>query len=226
MESPSPLRLPDDLRYIVIEGVIGAGKTTLARMLADRFDGHLVLEEFEQNPFLDRFYEDPARWSFQTQLAFLASRFRQQKDLFGRDLFRQVTIADYTFDKDRIFAHLNLDGDELRLYETLYTLMEPATPRPDLVVYLQSSVDRLMENIAQRGRSYESGMDRAYIEALSDAYDYYFRRYDKGPLLVVDATHIDFVAHAEEREALVRAVVSPPHRGTRHFNPAPHPLDL
>ena len=145
-----PIKLFDDLRFIVIEGVIGVGKTTMARLLAHRFNGQLVLEEFDLNPFLERFYKDRKRWAFQTQLAFLASRFRQQKALLTRDLFHEVTITDYSFDKDRIFAHLNLGGDEAQLYETLYSLMEPNIPRPDLIVYLQSTPERLMHNIRQR----------------------------------------------------------------------------
>ena len=216
-----PLALPDDLRYIVIEGVIGAGKTTLARILAERFDGQLVLEEFEGNPFLERFYEDRARWAFQTQLAFLASRFRQQKALLARDLFHQVTISDYAFDKDRIFAHLNLDGDELQLYETLYRLMEPATPQPDLVVYLQSTPERLMHNIRLRGRSYEADMDPGYIRALHEAYTYYFRRYAKSPLLIVNAAPIDFVKNPGDLEELLRQIATVRQAGTTYFDPKP-----
>lgn len=216
-----PIRLRDDLRYLVIEGVIGAGKTTLARMLAERFDGQLVLEEFDENPFLERFYEDRARWAFQTQLAFLASRFQQQKNLLARDLFHQVTIADYAFDKDRIFAHLNLEGDERQLYETLYALMEPNTPVPDLVVYLHSAPERLLQNIRQRDRAYERAMDPAYIEALHDAYTYYFFRYTKSPLLIVNAAPIDFVKNPDEGEELVRQIATVKHTGMTYFNPAP-----
>ena len=216
-----PARLPDDLSYVVIEGVIGAGKSTLARMLAEHFDGQLVLEEFEENPFLARFYEDRPRWAFQTQLAFLASRFQQQKNLLSRDLFHQVTIADYSFDKDRIFAHLNLSGDELQLYETLYSLMEPNTPRPDLVVYLQSTTERLMRNIRERGRVYEANMDPSYIAALNEAYSYYFFRYTKSPLLIINAEAIDFVKNVEEWEELVRQVATVKHHGTTYFNPTP-----
>ena len=124
------IRLPEHLTYMVIEGVIGAGKTTLARIFSERFNGRLVLEEFDQNPFLEKFYEDPPRWAFQTQLSFLASRFRQQKRLLERDLFHQLVVTDYAFDKDRIFAHVNLSGDELTLYESLYALMQPTTPTP------------------------------------------------------------------------------------------------
>ncbi len=223
-----PLDIPDALRYVVVEGVIGAGKTTLARMLAERMGARLVLEEFEENPFLPDFYRDPVRWAFHTQLAFLASRFRQQKALGTRDLFHHAAVADYTFDKDRIFAHITLDGDELQLYENLYGLMEPATPQPDLVVYLQSSVDRLMQNIAQRGRPYEQNMERNYIAELAEAYDHYFRHYTKGALLIVNSTTIDFVDEPEDFERLVRRIAAMAGQtGTVHFNPATGPqLDL
>jgi deoxyadenosine/deoxycytidine kinase len=219
---PSPdtsTTLPDHLEYIVIEGVIGAGKTTLARLTAQHFDAKLVLEEFEDNPFLERFYEDRARWAFQTQLAFLASRFRQQKELEARDLFHRAVISDYAFDKDRIFAHHNLDGDELQLYETLFGLMEPNTPTPDLIVYLQSTPERLMQNIAQRGRPYEEDMDPAYIEALHEAYNYYFFRYTKSPLLIVNAGEIDFVENRDERDELIRYIAQMEHHGTTYVNP-------
>mgnify|MGYP001416519144 CR=1 FL=1 len=214
-----PIALPEELGYVVIEGVIGAGKTTLARLMAERFDAKLVLEKFEENPFLERFYEDRDRWAFQTQLAFLASRFRQQKELRARDLFHRVVISDYAFDKDRIFAHLNLEGDELRLYETLFGLMEPNTPTPDLVVYLQSTPERLMRNIAQRGRPYEADMDPGYIEALHEAYNYYFFRYTKSPLLIVNASKIDFVENQEELDELIRYIATMEHHGTTYVNP-------
>jgi len=210
--------LPDHLGLVVVEGVIGAGKTTMARMLAERARGRLVLEEFEENPFLDRFYTDRDRWALQTQLAFLASRFKQQKALAARDLFVDHVIADYTFDKDRIFAHVTLSGDEVRLYESLYGIMEPSAPVPDLVVYLRSSVERLLHNIALRGRSYESGMDPDYLRELVEAYDQYFFHYAKSPLLIVDATRIDFVNAPGTFDELVRQMATV-RGGTTYFNP-------
>ena len=216
--SPRPPAFPPHLGYVAVEGVIGAGKTSLARMLADRAGGRLVLEEFEENPFLGTFYQDRDRWAFQTQLAFLASRFKQQKALAARDLFAPHVVADYAFDKDRIFAHVTLAGDELRLYETLYGIMEPAAPVPDLVVYLRSSVDRLLHNVALRGRAYEAGMDPAYLAELSDAYDRYFFHYTRSPLLIVDASRIDFVGERATFDELVRQVGTV-RGGTAYFNP-------
>ena len=141
-------------RFIAIEGVIGAGKTTLAQMLSQRRQARLVLEEFEDNPFLPKFYEDRERYAFQTQLAFLASRFRQQQNMMSQDLFHTMTVSDYIFEKDRIFARLNLDTDELALYDSIFSIMTGIAAQPDLVVFLQSSVERLMQNIYQRGREY------------------------------------------------------------------------
>ncbi len=209
---------PERLRYIAVEGVIGVGKSSLARMLAERAGARLILEEFDENPFLSNFYEDPARWAFQTQLSFLASRFRQQQAFATRDLFQQAVIADYMFEKDRIFAHVTLSGDELRLYESLFGLMEANAPTPDLVVYLQASVDRLMHNISLRGRSYEASMDRAYIAELSQAYDRYFFHYIKSPLLIINTTQIDFVRQPDHFDELVRQISHPP-TATAHFNP-------
>lgn len=219
-DSSSPsVSLPDDLGYLVIEGVIGAGKTTLAKLLTEAVGGRIVLEQFEENPFLERFYENKDRWAFQTELTFLASRFQQQKDLGARDLFHRVVISDYAFDKNRIFAHQTLSGDELQLFETLYSIMEPNVPTPDLIVYLQSTPERLMENIRKRDRSYERSMDPEYIRSLHDAYDHYFRTYRKTPLLIVNAAEIDFVEHERDLDWLVQHIADADLDGTTYVDP-------
>ena len=213
------VQLRDDLRYIVIEGVIGAGKTSLARLLAKRFNAQLVLEEFEENPFLDRFYTNRNRWAFHTQLSFLASRFKQQKALFDRNLFHNVVVSDYMFEKDRLFAHQNLSGDELQLYETLFWQMNHGVPRPDLMVYLQSNTNRLMKNISERNRSFEKHISRAYIDELNNAYNDHFFHFDRCPLLIINAVHIDFVNNPEDLEELIVQIASTNHPGTTYFNP-------
>ena len=213
-------RLPEDLRYVVIEGVIGAGKTTLASLISRRFGARLIKEQFEENPFLERFYEDRERWGFQTQLAFLASRFRQQQSLGGRDLFHDVVVSDYAFDKDRIFARLNLTGDELQLYDTMFRIMQPSIPVPDLVVYLQSTTERLMAQIRSRGRTFEKNMDPGYIEALNQAYNAYFFHYDRSPLLIVNAARLDFVENSVDLEELLSQIARMHYPGTTFFNPA------
>jgi deoxyadenosine/deoxycytidine kinase len=210
---------PEDLNYVAVEGAIGAGTTTLTQLLSDHFGAGSVLERFEENPFLERFYEDRDRWAFQTQLAFLASRFRQQKELSERDLFHDLVVSDYTFDKDRIFARQTLAGDELQLYESLFRLMEPTVSTPDLVVYLRSSPERLLENIAERDRPYERDMDPDYIAALHNAYNRYFYQYDRTPLLVVNVAEIGFVENQADFRALARHIVAPSDDRVRHVQP-------
>ncbi len=212
-------RLPKELRHVVIEGVIGAGKTTLARMLARKFDAREVMEKFDENPFLERFYQDRPRWAFQTQLAFLASRFRQQQSLGRPDLFHETVVCDYMFDKDRLFARLNLAGDELHLYDTMFGIMQASVPQPDLIVYLQASTDRLMRMITRRGRSYEQDMDRDYIDSLNQAYEQFFFRYNTSPLLIVNTEQIDFVHAEDDFQEIVDQVARVGYAGTTYFNP-------
>jgi deoxyguanosine kinase len=187
----------NSFRYIAVEGVIGAGKTTLARLLSEHQQARLVLEEFEDNPFLPHFYQDRARYAFQTQLSFLATRFHQQGRLSNPDLFHPLTIADYMFEKDRIFASINLSADELGLYDRIFKIMQVQAIKPDLVVYLQCGLERLLFNIAQRGRSYENEMDPQYLKLLIESYNQFFLRYDQSPLIIINANDMDFVKNQE-----------------------------
>lgn len=210
---------PSDIRYIAIEGVIGAGKTTLAKMLCERLNAKLVLERFEENPFLPKFYEDPEHYAFQTQIFFLLSRYKQQQELFQGDLFHQFLVSDYIFDKDKIFAYLTLQDDELKLYETLIGTIEKNIPTPDLVVYLQSSIDRLMSNIKMRGRTYEENMSQEYIKDLNEAYNYFFFRYKSAPLLIINSTEIDFVNNPEDFEDLMAQITRKDKAPVEYYNP-------
>lgn len=220
----TPVQLPADIRYIAIEGVIGAGKTTLATMLAERLGARLVLEQFEENPFLPKFYEDPERYAFQTQIFFLLSRYKQQQELFQVDLFHTHIVSDYIFEKDKIFAYLTLRDDELRLYESLLSAIEKNIPQPDLVIYLQSSVPRLMANIKKRGRPMERNMSEDYIRELNDAYNYFFFRYKSTPLLIVKTTDIDFVNNPDDFEDLLEQILRPNKAPVEYYNPTGHRL--
>ena len=208
----------DGNRYIVIEGVIGVGKTSLARLLTERLKARLVLEEVEENPFLKDFYRDRERYAFQTQMHFLFSRFQQQRNLRQLELFSERMVADYLFQKDRIFASLTLSERELALYERLVGWLELEVMKPDVVVFLQATTDTLMERIAKRGRPFEKDMDRAYIHDLNEAYNHFFFHYSEAPLLVVNTNAIDFVNNSEDFEDLRRRIVT--HRqGTTYYAP-------
>jgi deoxyguanosine kinase len=213
------LQLPSEIHYIAIEGVIGVGKTTLARMLSDKLGARLVLEKFEENPFLPNFYKDPEHYAFQTQIFFLLSRYRQQQELFQADLFHSHIVSDYIFEKDKIFAYLTLRDDELKLYENLLTTIEKTIPPPDLVIYLQSSNDRLMANIKKRGREIEKHMSDEYIKELNEAYNYFFFRYKSTPLLIVKATDIDFVNNPEHFEDLLTQILRPNKAPVEYYSP-------
>ena len=208
-----------DIRHIAIEGVIGAGKTTLAQMLSERLGARLVLERFEENPFLPKFYEDPEHYAFQTQIFFLLSRYKQQQDLFQADLFHDFLISDYIFEKDKIFAYLTLADEELKLYETLLSAIEKNIPTPDLVVYLQCSLERLMSNIRRRGRKMEENISEEYIRDLNEAYNYFFFRYKATPLLIVKASDIDFVGKEEDFEDLLEQILRPNKAPVEYYNP-------
>ena len=196
--------------FIAIEGVIGAGKTTLARLLSEKYSASLVLEEFEENPFLPKFYENKSRYAFQTQLAFLSSRFKQQQKLTHRDLFQRFIISDYIFEKDRIFASLNLDQDEMALYDSIFGIMTGISAKPDLVIYLQSSVQRLMKNIRERGREYEKHITEQYLSELSNSYNQFFYSYNRSPLMIVNASEIDFVQNPEHLSYLEEQIFNRP----------------
>lgn len=183
--------------YLAIEGVIGVGKTSLARLLQPIFGGELLLEVFEENPFLSDFYADRKRYAFQTQIFFLLSRYRQQREAVPRALAKGNLIADYTFDKDQLFARLNLSGDELETYERLHEALAERIPRPDLTLYLRVDTDTAMRRIAMRDRSYERNMDREYIDDLNRAYEAFFAGQQDGPVLVIDSNPLDFVARPE-----------------------------
>jgi len=207
-----------DNRYIVVEGVIGVGKTSLSRLLSERLQAKLVLEEVEENPFLKDFYQDRARFAFQTQMHFLFSRYQQQRSLRQMELFRERMVADYLFQKDRIFASLNLQERELALYERLVGWLELDVIKPDVVVYLQANPDTLMARIARRGRPFERDMEREYIRQLNEAYNHFFFHYAEAPLLVVNTNGIDFVNNSDDFEDLLRRIIS--HReGTMYYTP-------
>lgn len=207
-----------DYRYIVVEGPIGVGKTSLTNILTERLAGRRILEVVEENPFLSSFYADRQKFAFQTQVFFLLSRFRQQQELFQQDLFRSVTISDYLFAKDRIFANLTLASDELGLYDRVFEALGPRVTKPDLVIYLQARMDVLLHRIKKRGREFERKFDATYLESLVHAYNDFFFHYTETPLLVVNTSDIDFVNNEADREDLLQAIrkAKP---GTQHYLP-------
>lgn len=205
-------------RFIVVEGPIGVGKTSLARRLARSFGSELILEQADENPFLERFYRNPRAAALQTQLFFLFQRTRQLEDIRQHDLFDTVRVADYLLDKDRLFAQLTLDVEELGLYEQVYSRLAVDTPLPDLVIYLQAPVDVLLERIDRRGIRYEEHIERGYLEKLQEAYARFFHGYDASPLLIVNAAQADFVANEHDYIQLLEQVRRI-RRGRHYYNP-------
>ncbi len=194
-------------RYIVTEGPLGVGKTSLTALLAEELGARLVLERAEDNPFLPDFYKDSARYRFQTQMFFLLNRYSQQEEMAQPDLFTRITISDYLFAKDRIFAYLNLNDRELALYEQIYRMLEPKIIRPDLVIFLQADTDTLLRRIKLRNRSFEKDINHDYIAAVNEAYNQYFFHYSETPLLVINTSDIDFVHRREDLDDLVKQVL-------------------
>jgi len=192
--------------YLAIEGVIGVGKTSLARLLAPEFDARLVLEVFEENPFLSNFYSDRERYAFQTQIFFLLSRYRQQRETVPDALAQGSLIADYTFEKDSLFAQLNLHNDELETYNQVHEALAERIHRPDLIIYLRVETDVAMQRIATRDRSYERNMDRGYIDQVNQAYERFFGQRDGEQVLTIDSTRLDFVARPEDLAHIVQRV--------------------
>jgi len=207
-----------NLYYIAIEGPIGVGKTSLAELLSKELGARLVLEDFEDNPFLPDFYNDPERFGFQTQLFFLLQRYRQQQDLRQVDMFQKLLITDYMFVKDRLFASLNLGDKEMHLYDTVASLLERNIIKPDLVIYLQADTDVLMKNIEKRGRNMERNVTWEYIDALNQVYTEYFFRYQDTPLVIINTNNIDFVENENDLKEVIDYIRQPV-SGTKFFNP-------
>jgi deoxyguanosine kinase len=205
-------------KYIVTEGPIGVGKTSLTTLLAEELNARLILERAEENPFLTDFYKDPARYRFQTQMFFLLDRFSQQQEMAQPDLFTRITLSDYLFDKDRIFAYLNLDDNELSLYEQFYKILEPKIVKPDLVIFLQADTDTLLRRIKLRDRPFEKELGPDYIAAVNEAYNHFFFRYSDTPLFVINTSDIDFVHRREDLDDLLKQILSMK-QGTQYYVP-------
>ena len=208
-----------NLNYIAIEGPIGVGKTSLAKLLSKRLNAKLILEKFEDNPFLSEFYDDPTRFAFQTQLFFLLQRYQQQQDIRQVDMFHNLLISDYMFIKDRLFASLNLDDKEMNLYDSIANMMERNVINPDLIIYLQADTASLMKNIDKRGRNFESNISYEYINELNEIYTEYFFRYNDTPLVIINTNNIDFVHNPDDLDQVIQYIKQPV-SGTKFFNPS------
>jgi len=207
-------------KFLVIEGPIGVGKTSLARRLAETFSSELLLEGASENPFLPRFYRNPKQAALPTQLFFLFQRVQQLEELRQDDIFSPVRVADFLLEKDRLFAELTLDEDELKLYEEAYRHLSPQAPRPDLVVYLQAPPSVLLERVRMRGIPSEQHIDLEYLQRIVDAYTHLFHFYDRSPLLIVNATTFDPINRESDYQALLERVLERP-QGRQYFNPLP-----
>jgi deoxyguanosine kinase len=209
----------NNISIIAVEGNIGVGKTSLARMLVKKLGGRLIEERVDDNPFLDRFYEDMGAYAFQTQLVFLLNRYRQQLMLAQKDLFDELTVIDYIFARDNIFAHINLSDDELVLYERIASELQHKMITSDLVIYLQASSDVLFERIRLRGKPFERTISRDYLNVLNEAFNHFFFNYSEAPLLVVNTDEMDFVGDEKQFQDLVKRI-SEPVIGTEYYVPS------
>ena len=193
--------------YVVIEGNIGAGKTTLATRIADQFNARLILEQFADNPFLPKFYDDPDKYSFPLELSFLASRYRQLNEEIGpQDLFKTFTVADYYFMKSLVFAASTLNGDEYNLYRQIFYIIYGSLPKPDIYVYLHLNPDRLLENIERRGRNYEKSITIEYLQKIQDSYFAFFKQNPENKYLIIDINEIDFVANESHYSKIIDTI--------------------
>ncbi len=200
-----------EFNYLVIEGNIGAGKTTLARQIASEYNARLVLEQFDQNPFLPKFYEDPDRYAFPVELAFLADRYQQlKKQIANRDLFQEKTVADYYFVKSLIFSKNTLKDDEYNLYRRLFEIIQQQLPIPDMYVYLHVEVDNLLRHIKKRGRSYENRISRNYLETIQKGYFDFIKQRNDLTIIVLDANNLDFVNNPDHYNRITNALFSGP----------------
>lgn len=222
MEEPLNIINPNKqpINHIAIEGVIGAGKTSVASLLAERLKAKLILERFEENPYLEKFYQSPQEYAFRTQIYFLLERYTQLQELRQKELFESYIVCDYIFEKDKIFAYMNLNDDELKLYEMIVQNLDRNIVPPDLVIYLQSPVSKLMANIRERDRAFEKNITEQYIDDLNDAYNYFFSRYRNSRVMIVNCEEVDFVGNHEDLENLLYEIFKADRSAIEYYNPS------